>query len=185
MEMAKPALFLDRDGVINVDHGYVSRIEDFEFIPGIFDLVRTAKERGYLVVIVTNQAGIGRGYYTESDFHCLMEWVKDQFVLNGGRIDGIYFCPSHPEHGIGDYRRRSHFRKPEPGMFLAAATDLGVDLDASLMIGDKPSDMEAARNAGVGTCLFFDEGRDEDQTSIASLLDAVAFLNPHVESNNK
>jgi D-glycero-D-manno-heptose 1,7-bisphosphate phosphatase len=147
------ALFLDRDGVINVDHGYVSRIEDVEFVDGIFELVAAARRCGFVIVVVTNQAGIGRGYYSESDFHCLMDWIRTQFERRGGAIDAVYFCPFHPVHGIGAYRRDSDCRKPAPGMFLSAARDLAVDLASSVMIGDKPSDAEAARTAGVGTRL--------------------------------
>lgn len=151
--MPRPALFLDRDGVINVDHGYVSRLEDFEFVDGIFEVVAAARRAGYLVVVVTNQAGIGRGYYTEADFHRLMDWVNTQFAARGGGIDAVYFCPDHPEHGLGQYRRESECRKPAPGMFLRAAGDLGIDLAHSIMVGDKASDAVAARAAGVPTRL--------------------------------
>lgn len=149
----RPALFLDRDGVINVDHGYVCRPEDFEFVDGIFDLVAAARVAGYLVVVVTNQAGIGRGYYTEDDFLRLMAWVKGEFARRGGGIDAVYFCPYHPEHGVGAYRRDSDCRKPAPGMLLRAAADLAIDLPRSIMVGDKRSDAEAAWAAGVGTRL--------------------------------
>jgi D-glycero-D-manno-heptose 1,7-bisphosphate phosphatase len=149
----KPALFLDRDGVINVDHAYVYRKEDFHFVEGVFELVTAAKAAGYLVVIVTNQAGIGRGYYTEADFHKLMGWVKEQFVQRGGFIDGIYFCPYHPEHGVGAYRQESHNRKPNPGMLLQAAQEFDIDMTKSIMLGDKESDAEAGLAAGVGILL--------------------------------
>lgn len=152
--MSRLALFLDRDGVINVDHGYVHKPEDVEFVDGIFDLVATAKEAGYLVVVVTNQAGIGRGYYSEDDFHALMDWMKARFVERGGQLDAIYFCPYHPEHGIGKYRRESDCRKPAPGMLLQAAHDLDIDLASSIFVGDKPSDMAAGQAAGVGILLL-------------------------------
>ncbi len=151
--MSRPALFLDRDGVINVDHGYVHRPEDIRFVDGIFELVATAKKAGYLVVVVTNQAGIGRGYYNEADFHALMDWMKARFVEEGGQIDAVYFCPYHPEHGIGEYHRESNCRKPSPGMLLLAARDLDIDLASSIFIGDKPSDMAAGWAARVGTLL--------------------------------
>jgi len=147
--MSRPALFLDRDGVINVDHAYVYKKEDFYFISGIFELVAAANMHGYLAIIVTNQAGIGRGYYREEDFHVLMDWVKGQFALHGGRIDAIYFCPFHPEHGVGDYRRESECRKPAPGMLLQAAADFDIDLPNSIMVGDKVSDLWAGQTAGV------------------------------------
>jgi D-glycero-D-manno-heptose 1,7-bisphosphate phosphatase len=151
----KRALFLDRDGVINVDHGYVFRIDDFHFVEGIFELVAEARRLDFLVVVVTNQAGIGRGYYSEADFHQLMTWVCEQFELHGTAIDGVYFCPDHPEHGVGNYRRDSEYRKPRPGMLLRAAEEMGIDLKRSVMVGDKATDMEAARAAGVPVRLCF------------------------------
>lgn len=151
--MSHPALFLDRDGVINVDHGYVFKPEDVEFVDGIFELVSVAKKEGYLIVVVTNQAGIGRGYYSEKDFHSLMDWMNARFVEYGGEIDAIYFCPFHPEFGIGAYHRESECRKPAPGMLLQAVQDLDIDLKRSIFVGDKPSDMAAGHAAGVGTSL--------------------------------
>jgi D-glycero-D-manno-heptose 1,7-bisphosphate phosphatase len=151
--MKRPALFLDRDGVINIDYGYVHRDEDFQFIDGIFDLVNAANQSGYLVVVVTNQAGIGRGYYTEEDFFELTEWMCEQFALYDAKIDAVYFCPYHPEYGLGKYRRESKHRKPGPGMLLDAARDLNIDLTRSIIVGDKASDLEAGHRAGVGTLL--------------------------------
>ncbi len=147
--MANAALFLDRDGVINVDHGYVHRVEDFDFIPGIFDLVRAAQCLGYKVIVVTNQAGIGRGYYTEAQFHVLTQWMQRRFEERGATIDAVYFCPFHPEHGIGGYRKESPFRKPNPGMLLLAAQDWDLNLNQCVLLGDKMSDIEAAIAAGV------------------------------------
>lgn len=151
--MNRPALFLDRDGVINVDHGYVCRPDDFEFVDGIFDLVIAANRAGYLVVVVTNQAGIGRGYYSEADFQALTDWMNARFVVQGGCIDAVYFCPFHPEHGVGEYRRESEFRKPGPGMLLQAGREHKIDFARSIFVGDKPSDMAAGQAAGVGTLL--------------------------------
>jgi D-glycero-D-manno-heptose 1,7-bisphosphate phosphatase len=151
--MTKPALFLDRDGVINVDHGYVYRPEDVEFINGIFELVVAANEAGYMVVVVTNQAGIGRGYYSEAQFHALTAWMKARFSEQGGHLDAVYFCPFHPEHGIGEYRRESDCRKPAPGMLLQAWRELNIDLANSILVGDKATDMMAGQAAGVGTLL--------------------------------
>ncbi len=147
--MKSPALFLDRDGVINIDIGYVHKIEEFSFIDGIFDLVAAAKKAGYLVIIVTNQAGIGRGYYSEEDFHALMHWVCTQFNALGGMIDAVYFSPYHPEHGLGQYRRDSNCRKPRPGMLLQAENEQNIDMASSIMVGDKASDIEAGRAAGI------------------------------------
>lgn len=145
----KPALFLDRDGVINVDHGYVFRQSDFEFTEGIFDLCRHAKSAGYLIFVVTNQAGIGRGLYSEDDFHDLTRWMCDVFVREGCAIDKVYFCPTHPEHGIGRYKVESPRRKPYPGMILEAAAEFDVDLTRSVLVGDKLSDIQAGVAAGI------------------------------------
>ena len=147
------ALFLDRDGVINVDHGYVYRTQDFEFMPGIFELCRMAQHGGLCLVVVTNQAGIGRGYYTEADFQALTVWMCEQFRHQGVELAAVYHCPFHPTAGVGEYRRESFDRKPNPGMLLRARDELGLDLAHSLFIGDKPSDMQAGEAAGVGELL--------------------------------
>lgn len=153
--MRQSALFLDRDGVINQDSGYVYRREDIEFVDGIFDLVAAANLSGMLVVIVTNQAGIGRGLYTEADFHRLMSWMAERFIEQGCRIDAVYFSPYHPEHGIGEYKRVSHCRKPAPGMLLRAVDELRIDLPSSILIGDRLTDLQAGDQAGVGTLIQF------------------------------
>lgn len=147
--MMDKALFLDRDGVINVDRHYVHRIEDFEFVDGIFELCATARARGFRLVVVTNQAGIGRGYYSEDEFGRLTTWMLGQFSARGILIDRVYFCPNHPTAGIGAYRRESIDRKPGPGMILKAKAALNLDLSRSVLIGDKPSDIEAGCAAGV------------------------------------
>jgi D-glycero-D-manno-heptose 1,7-bisphosphate phosphatase len=145
-----PALFLDRDGVINVEKNYVHRIEDFEFVTGIFELCTVATGLGLWPVVVTNQAGIGRGYYTEADFQALTNWMLKQFRARGIAIVAVYHCPFHPTAGVGPYRRESFDRKPNPGMLLKAAADLRLDLSRSVFVGDKDSDMAAGRAAGVG-----------------------------------
>ena len=147
------ALFLDRDGVINVDRNYVHRVEDFEFVPGIFDLCAAAAERGFLIVVVTNQAGIGRGLYTEADFQRLTSWMVGTFRQRGIDIARVYHCPYHPTAGVGEYRRESFDRKPNPGMLLKARDELNLDLAASVLIGDKDSDIAAGLAAGVGHLL--------------------------------
>ena len=143
------ALFLDRDGVINVEKNYVYRIEDFEFVDGVFDLCAVAQKAGFRLVVVTNQAGIGRGFYSEDDFHKLNDWMIEQFHTRSIAIDRVYFCPFHPVHGIGKYKRDSSDRKPGPGMILRASTDLDLDLDQSILVGDKQTDIEAGIAAGV------------------------------------
>jgi D-glycero-D-manno-heptose 1,7-bisphosphate phosphatase len=153
--MSRSALFLDRDGVVNMDHAYVYRPEDFVFIAGIFALVAAANRSGKLVVIVTNQAGIGRGYYSESQFHGLMSWVGARFAERGCRIDAVYFSPFHPEHGIGPYRRITNCRKPAPGMLIRAADELSIDLSSSILIGDRLTDLQAGSKAGVGQLIWY------------------------------
>lgn len=153
--MAKArALLLDRDGVINVERGYVHSREDFEFQPGIFELCRAARGLGYLIVVVTNQAGIARGYYTEAAFLELTAWMVDRFIEQGVEIARVYYCPYHPVHGLGPYKYDSPDRKPRPGMILRAADDFALDLTASVLVGDKMSDIEAGRAAGVGTMIL-------------------------------
>ena len=172
-----PALFLDRDGVINVDHAYVHRIEDFEFIPGIFELCRRAKALGYLLVVVTNQAGIGRGLYSEAQFHALTNWMKARFADEGAALDGVYFCPTHPTAGMGDYRVESAHRKPGPGMLLQAARELDIDLARSAIVGDKMSDMRAGAAAGLGRLFLFGasaSARADAGVEVVSSLSAAA-----------
>ena len=176
------ALFLDRDGVINHDSGYTSNSEDFRFIDGIFDLCRAARQSGYLLIVVTNQAGIGRGYYTEQDFFFLSEWMRQRFVEEGAPITDIFHCPYHPEHGIGLYKKDSFNRKPHPGMLLQAAEKHEIDMAHSIMIGDKDSDMQAAKNARVGVRCHYSTPKNHDELSssatcgIRALHEAIPIL---------
>ena len=149
-------LILDRDGVVNHDSGYLHRIEDCRFVDGIFEMSAAFAARGFLVVIATHQSGIGRGLYTEADFAGLMGWMRGEFERHGAPLAGIYHCPDHPTEGVGRYRRANPWRKPGPGMLLQAAADLGLDLARSWSVGDKPSDTEAGRAAGVGTLVCYD-----------------------------
>lgn len=150
----RPALFLDRDGVINVEKRYVHLIKDFEFVDGIFELCRSAIKWGMRIVVVTNQAGIGRGFYTEAQFQALTDWMMTRFEEEGAPISAVYFCPFHPEHGVGLYRKESYDRKPNPGMILRARDEVGIDLSRSILIGDKESDIKAAKAAGVGLTML-------------------------------
>ena len=152
----RAALFLDRDGVINVDRGYVHKKEDVEFIDGIFELVAAAVRAGYPVIVVTNQSGIGRGLYGEEAFHALMGWMGGEFSSRGGRLDAVYFCPFHPEHGQGIYKRDSPERKPAPGMLLRAAVEHGLDLAGSILVGDSVSDVQAGEAAGIGRIFLLE-----------------------------
>jgi len=145
----RPAAFLDRDGVINLDRGYVSRPEDFEFVPGVFEGATALQRLGFALVVITNQSGIGRGLYTESDFLALSHWMNDQFEQHSVHIDGVFYCPHHPTQAFGRYRCECDCRKPAPGMLLRAARELKLDLKRSAMFGDRVSDLQAATAAGV------------------------------------
>lgn len=175
------ALFLDRDGVINVDHGYVHRPDQVQWVDGVFELVRAARDRGRAVVVVTNQAGIGRGLYTEADFEALTAWMHDAFADAGTSLDAVYHCPHHPEHGLGPYRLDCSCRKPRPGMLLRARDELHLDLPGSVLVGDKSSDVEAGRAAGVGINLLFapsgaPAARESGAAAIGALREAITYL---------
>lgn len=149
----RPALFLDRDGVINDDVGYLHRIEQFHFLPGVLDACKQMYKAGYALVVVTNQSGIARGYYTEAHFQQVTQWMVQQFALADAPLAGVYFCPHHPEFAVAGPAVPCLCRKPEPGMLLQAAAELGLDLAASIMVGDKEDDVRAGRAAGVGCCV--------------------------------
>lgn len=174
----RPALFLDRDGVINVEKNYVHHIEDFEFLDGIFDLCRAASKSNMPIVVVTNQAGIGRGYYSEAQFLTLTDWMRARFEEEGVHVAAVYYCPYHPDQGVGKYRKESFDRKPNPGMFLRARDELGLDLACSILIGDKASDIAAAKAAGVGLSVLLgsDTGNAAPDRVVASLHEACDFL---------
>ena len=159
---SKKALFLDRDGVINVEKNYVHGIEDFEFLPGIFDLCATARDLGFRLVVITNQAGIGRGLYTEADFEHLTDWMVGAFQQRDIVITRVYHCPHHPTAGIGAYRRDCFDRKPHPGMLLRARDELHLDMAGSVLIGDKDSDIEAGMAASVGGLIRLATNGDSD-----------------------
>jgi len=142
------ALFLDRDGTINVEKNYVYKIEDFEFIEGIFELIRNYQTQGFLIFIITNQSGIARGYYSEDDFNKLTNWMLNQFKKEGISIAKVYHCPHHP-----DFTEPCDCRKPKPGMLLQAIKEFNIDPETSVLIGDKQRDIFAGKNAGIGTNL--------------------------------
>ncbi len=154
------ALFLDRDGVVNEEVGYLHQVENVRFVEGIFSLCRTAKRLGYRLLIVTNQAGIARGYYTEEAFQELMAWMRSEFQREGVELDAIYHCPFHPEHGVGVYKREHEDRKPGTGMLRRGAYDFNLDLSQCLMIGDRCTDITAANAAGLQQA-FLIEGTEQ------------------------
>ncbi len=178
--MAEPALFLDRDGVINQEIGYLIRPGDVRFVPGIQSLCRTAQRLGYRLVVVTNQSGIARGLYSESDFEALMQWMRMTLREDGVQIDAVYHCPYHPVHGVGVYRQEHEDRKPSPGMLRRAARDLDLDLGRSLMVGDRCSDVAAANAAGLRRAFLLSgtevAGCSGSYESVAGLVAVEAWM---------
>jgi len=152
--LRRPALFLDRDGVINVDRGYVGTVERFEWTPTARQAIRAASDAGWHVFVVTNQSGVARGLYDEAAVRKLLDWMTDEVRRAGGTIDDIRYCPSHPEGVVPAYRRESDWRKPRPGMLLDLIRAWGVDPAGCVLIGDQPTDMQAAAAAGVAGHLF-------------------------------
>ena len=152
----RKALFLDRDGVININHGYVHTPDNTDWLPGIFDLVATAHASGFLPIVVTNQAGIGRGMYDEASFLAYTAWMHTQFAARGTPLLATYWCPHHPEEGLGDYRVACECRKPRPGMLLGAIKRFDIDPARSLLIGDKQGDLDAAAAADVPAQLLLE-----------------------------
>jgi D-glycero-D-manno-heptose 1,7-bisphosphate phosphatase len=143
-------LFLDRDGVINTDIAYAYKPEDIEFVPGIFELCKTLQNKGYLIIIVTNQSGIARRFYSENDFHHLTAWMTQVFAEHGIIITDTFFCPHHPS-----ITGKCNCRKPAPGMLLEAIKKYPIAPQFSIMVGDKASDMQAADAAGITTRVLF------------------------------
>ena len=152
--MKRRALFLDRDGIINEDGSYIGQIDRFVFNSGIFDFLRSAQDCGYLIVVVTNQSGIARGYYTRQDHELVTQHMMDSFSREGINVNLQLACFEHPEGTLAAYRRDSYWRKPKPGMILEAALSLNIDLSKSVMIGDQSRDVEASYAAGVGLSLL-------------------------------
>jgi len=146
-------VFLDRDGTINVEKGYLYKIEDFEFIPGAPEAIKRLKDAGFLVIVVSNQSGVGRGYFDERAVETLHRHIQQELVAYGTSIDAFYFCPHHPGEGVGDYMVVCNCRKDAPGMLLQAAVEYDIDLQQSFMIGDKLADIEAGQRAGCQSIL--------------------------------
>jgi len=181
--MHSSALFLDRDGVINVDRGYIHRPDQFEFVPGIFELARFwTNELRRLIVVVTNQSGIGRGYFDECAYEDLTRWMCDRFEAEHTAIARVYHCPYHPLYGVGEYRRDHPWRKPNPGMILRAVSDLGLDPAQSVILGDKMSDIEAGAAAGIGLRILVasHDGKESEGAPphevVANLSEALVLL---------
>jgi len=175
------ALFLDRDGVINLDHGYVHRAEDTQWVPGIFELCRVAKEVGCLLIVVTNQAGIARGYYDESQFRAYTRWLHDEFRSRGVALQATCYCPHHPE-AKDPASRACDCRKPAPGMILEAARRYRISLGESALVGDKTWDVQAGCRAGVGLNLLYERAGDGGPGSVRTLPEAGVILRDYFET---
>lgn len=164
-------VFLDRDGTMNVEVNYLHRKEDLKLIDGTAKAVRLLNEAGYKVIVVTNQAGVARGYYTEEDVKKLHDYLNEMLAGEGAHVDAFYYCPHHPEYGIGIYKKKCHCRKPDTGMFEAAENDIpeGIDKEHSYMIGDKRIDAKAGKNFGIkGILVGTGYGKEEHESDILS-----------------
>ncbi|OOF58658.1 D-glycero-beta-D-manno-heptose 1,7-bisphosphate 7-phosphatase [Rodentibacter myodis] len=172
------AVFLDRDGTLNIDYGYVHDIDHFKFIDGVIETLRELKSMGYLLVLVTNQSGIARGYFSEEQFLQLTEWMDWSLAEQGVDLDGIYYCPHHPE-GKGEYQEDCDCRKPKSGMLLQAIKELKIDPTQSVMVGDKIDDLKAGIGAKVKTNVLVRTGKkitEEGEVLADYVLDSLADL---------
>lgn len=180
-----PAIFLDRDGTLNVDHGYVHEIDNFQFIDGAIEALQELKKMGFALVVVTNQSGIARGMFTEDQFMTLTEWMDWSLADRDVDLDGIYFCPHHPEGSVEAYRQQCDCRKPQPGMLLSAQEELDIDMASSYIVGDKVEDMLAGQAAGVGTKVLVRTGKPvtaEGEAAADWVINSLADLAERIKS---
>lgn len=150
----KKALFLDRDGVINKEINYLHKVNDFVFIDEIFEICHFYLKHGFIIIVITNQAGIAKGYYKEEDFELLTNWMIKEFLKKGIHIEKVYHCPHHP-----DYTGDCDCRKPKPGMIIRASKEFDIDLSQSVLIGDKLSDIESGLNSGIKYVYYMEDIR--------------------------
>ena len=195
MTALRRAVFLDRDGVLNRDHGHghVSRPQDFEWLPGVMHALRALQRAGWALVVATNQPGIARGLFGPAEFDNLTAWMHSALAQHGITLDGVYHCPHLPNAPLAQWRRHCECHKPAPGMLRRAARDLGLDLSACVLVGGKPSDVLASRAAGVAACIRIAEAPDHASCDIAdppadftcaSLAEAARWLLEHEQKRH-
>lgn len=161
----KKAIFLDRDGTINVEKNYLFEIEKFEFLPGVLEGLKRLKDAGYLLIVLTNQSGIARGYYTEKQYKKLERWMLGQMKRAGAEIDGIYYCPHLPDAPLAKYRDDCSCRKPKLGMFEQAIREFNIDVANSVAIGDKMRDLTLCDNGVTQGYLLYAEGESKEKST--------------------
>lgn len=168
----RPAAFLDRDGVLNEDTGYLHRIEDFRWMPGAREAIARLNRAGYWVFVVTNQSGVARGYYGEAEVAALHRWMQEDLAAVGAHVDAFHYCPHHPEAVVEALRQDCRCRKPGPGMIEDLTRDWPVDLARSFVIGDKRRDLEAGAAVGVPGYLYTSGSLDALVADILAAADA-------------
>lgn len=179
--MGCKAVFLDRDGTINIEKNHLYRIEDLEFIEGVPEAIRLLNISGYKVIIITNQAGVAKGYYTEADVLKLHEYIASELAKSGARVDDFYYCPHHPTEGKDEYRRVCGCRKPATGMLEAAMEKYGISPEDSWVIGDRATDIQAGNKLGINTVLV-ETGYGKEEFSggrtirKANIMEAVRYI---------
>ena len=164
MNNKRKAVFLDRDGTINIEKNYLYKIEDFEYIPGVIDALRQLCSMGYALIIISNQSGIARGYYTENDYEHLDSWVKEDLRQKGIDITASYYCPHHPEAIIPKYRIKCECRKPGTKLFWDAQKEYDIDMNVSFAVGDRMRDLAICKESGVKGILFSDNNSIHNDT---------------------
>lgn len=169
----KKAVFLDRDGTINIDKNYVYRVEDFKFLPGAIDGLKRFKKAGYLLIVITNQSGIARGYYTEEDYNILEKWMLDQLRIAGADIDAVYHCPHLPDAQVEEFRLDCECRKPKIGMFKTAIERFDIDVEKSIVIGDKMRDLTICKNGKTKGFLVYSD-KEKKESNIQYITEGIS-----------
>lgn len=178
----KRAVFLDRDGTINEEVGYLSRLEDLKIYANAAEAIRLMKEKDFLAIVITNQSGVARGFFSEEFILTVHNKINEYLKTHGTSLDALYYCPHHPRYGNEQYRKECSCRKPQPGLLLQAAEDFNIDMKSSYVIGDMPRDMDIARTVGAkGVMVKTGYGRNVVATGkpdyiAEDLLDAAKWI---------